>query len=45
VSLAATPDPRALDMGLTIRSCHKSVIIKKKKQRKKTNKEKEKNLN
>jgi hypothetical protein len=28
VSLTATPDPRALDVGLAIRSCHKSVIIK-----------------
>jgi hypothetical protein len=44
VSLAATPDPRALDVGLTIRLCHKNVIIKKKKtnRKKKTNKEKEK---
>jgi hypothetical protein len=28
VSLAATPDPRALDVGLTIRSCHENMIIK-----------------
>jgi hypothetical protein len=39
VGLAAIPDPIALDVGLTARSCHKSVIInrliKKKKQRKK----------
>jgi len=28
VGLAAIPDPRALDMGLAIRSCPKSVIIK-----------------
>jgi hypothetical protein len=26
--LAAIPDPRALDVGLAIRSCPKSVIIK-----------------
>jgi hypothetical protein len=37
VSLVATPDLRALDVGLTARSCHKSVIIKliKKKKTKK----------
>jgi len=46
VSLTATPDPRILDVVLTIRSCHKSVIIniliKKKKPtgRNKTNEEK-----
>jgi len=28
MSLAATPEPRALDVGLAARSCHKSVIIK-----------------
>jgi len=28
VSLVATPDPRALDVGLAARSCHKSMIIK-----------------
>jgi len=28
VSLTATPDPRALDVGLAARSCHKNVIIK-----------------
>ena len=28
VSLTATPDPRALDVGLAARSCHKSMIIK-----------------
>jgi len=52
VSLAATSDPRALDVDLAARSCHKNVIIKKKKNkekkltgRKKTNEKKEKNLN
>jgi len=28
LGLAAAPDPRALDVGLTARLCHKSVIIK-----------------
>jgi len=28
VSLTATPDPIALDVGLAARSCHKRVIIK-----------------
>jgi len=28
VGLSAIPDPIALDVGLTARSCHKSVIIK-----------------
>jgi len=28
LSLAATSDPRALDVGLTIRQCHESVITK-----------------
>jgi hypothetical protein len=28
VGLSAIPDPIALDVGLTIKSCHKSVIIK-----------------
>jgi len=28
VGLAAIPDPRALDVGLAIRSCPKSMIIK-----------------
>jgi hypothetical protein len=28
VSLVATPDPIALDMGLTVMSCHKIMIIK-----------------
>jgi hypothetical protein len=28
VSLAAIPDPIALDVGLATRSCHKSVTIK-----------------
>jgi hypothetical protein len=37
VSLTATPDPRALDIGLTARLCHKSM--------KKINEEKEKKLN
>ena len=51
MSLTATPDPEILDVGLTIRSCHKSVIIKKKKTKKKTKKKKKlmkkkkKNLN
>jgi hypothetical protein len=27
-SLSKSPDPRILDVGLTIRLCHKSVIIK-----------------
>jgi len=55
VSLVATPDLRALDVGLTARSCHKSLIIKliKNKKTKKKNqqegkklmKKKEKNLN
>jgi len=35
MSLAAAPDPRALDVGLAIRSCNKSVIIKKKKTKEK----------
>jgi hypothetical protein len=35
VGLAATPDPIALDVGLTAMLCHKSVIIKKKKTKKK----------
>ena len=28
LSLVSTPDLKALDVGLTARSCHKSVIIK-----------------
>ena len=55
MSLTATPDPIALDVGLAARLCHKSVIIKyinenEKKQRKKpigrkkTNEEKEKKI-
>jgi hypothetical protein len=28
VSLTAKPDPRALDVGMTVRLCHKSMIIK-----------------
>jgi len=28
LSLAATPDPRALKIGLATRSCHESVITK-----------------
>jgi hypothetical protein len=28
IGLAAIPDPIALDAGLAVRSCHKSVIIK-----------------
>ena len=35
MGLAATSDPRALDVGLAIRSCHKSVMIKKKKNKEK----------
>jgi pheromone shutdown protein TraB len=51
VSLAATLDPRVLDVGLIIGSGHKSVIFKKKKKekkpirRKKLIKKKKKNLN
>ena len=29
MSLATTPDPRVLNVGLVARSCHKSVIIKR----------------
>jgi len=36
VNLTITPDPRALDVGLTAKSCHKNMIIKKKKTKKKT---------
>jgi hypothetical protein len=44
VSLVVTPDPRALDVGVAVRSCHKSVIklnrlIKKKKTKKKIQQE------
>jgi len=28
LGLVATPDPRALDVGLATRSCHESVITK-----------------
>jgi len=28
MGLAATPDPKALDIGLAARLCHKNVIIK-----------------
>jgi len=28
MGLTATPDPKALDIGLAARSCHKNVIIK-----------------
>jgi len=28
VSLTATPDPKVLEVGLVVRSCHKNVIIK-----------------
>jgi hypothetical protein len=51
VGLNTIPDPIILDVCLAARSCHKSEIIKKKKQRKETkmkkkiNEEKEKNLN
>jgi hypothetical protein len=31
MDLVAIPDPIVLDVGLAARSCHKSVIIKKKK--------------
>ena len=42
MSLTATPDPIALDMGLTARSCHKSMIIKQinKKEKKPTGRKK-----
>ena len=43
MSLATTPEPRAMDVGLAARSCHKSVIIKKKKTKKKTNMKKKTN--
>jgi len=45
VSLVATPDPRALDVGLAARSCHKSMIIKyiNKKKTKQKNQREEKN--
>ena len=51
MGLAAISDPIALDVVLAARSCHKNVIIKKKKKRKKTNmkkktnEKKEKNMN
>jgi hypothetical protein len=32
--MTAIPDPIVLDVGLAARSCHKSVIIKKKKNQK-----------
>jgi hypothetical protein len=35
VGLAAIPDPVVLDVGLTVRSGHKSMIIKKKKNKEK----------
>ena len=38
MGLTATPDPIVLDVGLAARSCHKNVLIKKKK----INEEKEK---
>jgi len=28
LGLASTPDPRALDVSLTVRLCHESVITK-----------------
>ena len=31
LGLATTPDPRALDVDLTARSCHENVITKQKK--------------
>ena len=53
VGLATIPDPIGLDVGMVVRSCHKSVIIKqinqkernkekKTKRKKKINEEKEK---
>ena len=50
MSLTTTPDPKILNVGLAIRSCHKSVIIKKKQRkkptgRKKLMKKRKKNLN
>jgi hypothetical protein len=42
VDLNTIPDPIVLDMRLAARSCHKSVIIKKKKTKKK-NQNEEKN--
>jgi hypothetical protein len=42
VGLAAISDPIALDVVLAARSCHKNVIIKKKKTKKK-NQHEEKN--
>jgi hypothetical protein len=47
VGLNTIPDPIVLDVRLTAKSCHKSVIIKKKKTKMKTkiNEEKEKKLN
>ena len=41
MGLTAIPDPIALDVGLAASSCHKSVIIKNKKTKKK-NQQKEK---
>jgi len=47
VSLVATSDPTDLNVGLTARSCNKSMIIngliKKKKIKRKTNKKKKTN--
>jgi hypothetical protein len=40
VSLAAIPEPIALDVGLAARSCHKSVILNKLIKNKKTNRKK-----
>jgi hypothetical protein len=40
VSLAATLDPIALNVSLTARSCHKSVIIKKNKEKEPTGRKK-----
>jgi hypothetical protein len=39
VGLTAIPDLIVLDVGLAARSCHKSVLIKKKKTKKKNQKE------
>jgi len=49
--LTAILDPIDLDVGLAVRSCHKNVLIKKKKTKKKTKRKKKlmkknkKNLN
>jgi hypothetical protein len=40
MGLNTIPDPIVLDVRLAARSCHKSVIIKKKKTKKKTKRKK-----